>query len=115
MQGLMKFHPLLLKILRKQNVTDARTDGQRENSHDTRPQTQFGGGRGYNQAVQPQKMTRSLKFRISKEEGLNYPCSENKGTDQLRGYAKLICVFVFANAKSRFSHDAAQIEICYKA
>ena len=24
--------------------------------------------------------------------------------------AKLICVFVFAYAKSRFSHDAAQIE-----
>ena len=36
MQGLMKFHPLFLKILRKQNVTDGRThgrmDGQRENS-----------------------------------------------------------------------------------
>ena len=28
-------------------------------------------------------------------------CSENKGADQL------ICVFVFAYAKSRFSHDAA--------
>ena len=24
-------------------------------------------------------------------------------------YAQLICAFVFANAKSRFSHDAAQI------
>ena len=28
MQGLMKFHPLLLKILRKQNVTDGRTHGR---------------------------------------------------------------------------------------
>ena len=28
MQGLMKFHLLLLKILRKQNVTDGRTDGR---------------------------------------------------------------------------------------
>ena len=36
-----------------------------------------------------------------------YPCCENKGADQLRGYAKLICAFVFAYAKSRFSHDAA--------
>ena len=27
--------------------------------------------------------------------------------------AKLICVFVFAYAKSRFSHDAAQIGMCY--
>ena len=40
MQGLMKFHPLLLKILKKQNVTDGRPhgrsdgrmDGQLENS-----------------------------------------------------------------------------------
>ena len=34
-------------------------------------------------------------------------CSENKGADQLT--AKLICVFVFAYAKIRFSHDAAQM------
>ena len=39
-----------------------------------------------NQAVQPQKMARSLKFRIYKEEGLYYLCSKNKGADQLRGY-----------------------------
>ena len=39
-----------------------------------------------NQAVQSQKMARGLKFRIWKEEGLYYLCSENKGADQLRGY-----------------------------
>ena len=39
-----------------------------------------------NQAVQLQKMARSLKFRIKKVEGLPYLCSENKGADQLRGY-----------------------------
>ena len=39
-----------------------------------------------NQAVQLQKMARGLKFRIKIEEGLYYPCSENKGADQLRGY-----------------------------
>ena len=39
-----------------------------------------------NQAVQLQKMARGLKFRIQKEEGLYYLCSENKGADQLRGY-----------------------------
>ena len=39
-----------------------------------------------NQAVQPQKMARGLKFGIKEEEGLYYPCSENKGADQLRGY-----------------------------
>ena len=39
-----------------------------------------------------------------------YPCSENKGADQLRGYREaLICVFVFAYADCWFSHWAAQI------
>ena len=36
-------------------------------------------------AVQSQKMARGLKFRNYVVEGLYYPCSENKGTDQLRG------------------------------
>ena len=31
-------------------------------------------------------MARDLKFRIKVEEGLYYPCSENKDTDQLRSY-----------------------------
>ena len=39
-----------------------------------------------NQAVQPQKLARDLKFRIKEVEGLYYPCSENKGADQLPGY-----------------------------
>ena len=41
-------------------------------------------------------------------EGLYYPCSENKGADH-GVTAKLICVFVFAYAKIRFSHNEAQI------
>ena len=41
-----------------------------------------------NQAVDPQKIARGLKFRIYIEEGLYYPCSENKGADQLRGYCE---------------------------
>ena len=32
-----------------------------------------------------------------------YPCSENKGADQL------ICAFVFAYADCWFSHEAAQL------
>ena len=48
-------------------------------------------------------MVRGLKFRIQKVEGLYYLCSENKGTDEL------ICTFVFAYVKSRFSYDVAQI------
>ena len=39
-----------------------------------------------NQAVQPHKIARGLKFRIYEVEGLLYLCSENKGADQLRGY-----------------------------
>ena len=39
-----------------------------------------------NRAVQPRKMARGLKFRIEEVEGLYYPCSENKGADQLHGY-----------------------------
>ena len=32
MQGLMKFHSLLLKILRKQKVTDGRTHGRTDHA-----------------------------------------------------------------------------------
>ena len=37
-----------------------------------------------NRPVQAQKTARSMKFRIKEVEGLYYPCSENKGADQLR-------------------------------
>ena len=39
-----------------------------------------------NQAVQPQKIARGLKFRIYEVEGLYYPCSEKNGADRLRSY-----------------------------
>ena len=39
-----------------------------------------------NQAAQSQKQAQSLNFRIEEEEEVYYPCSENKGADQLRGY-----------------------------
>ena len=63
--------------------------------------------------VQPQEMARGLKFCIKEVEGLYYPCSKNKGDDQLCGYrkadlrlcfrtAKLISAFVFAHAKNGF-------------
>ena len=38
-----------------------------------------------------------------------YPCSENKGADQLRGYHEADLRLCFAYAKSQFSHDAAHI------
>ena len=44
----------------------------------------------------------SLESLYLESRGLYCLCSENKGAEQLRGYreAKLICVFVFALAKS---------------
>ena len=57
-------------------------------------------------------MARGLKFRILEVEGLYYPCSENKDADQLRGYREAdlrLCFRIYA--KSRFSHDAAQINV----
>ena len=39
-----------------------------------------------NRPVQSQKRARSLKFWSQVEKELYYPCSENKGADQLRGY-----------------------------
>ena len=62
-----------------------------------------------NQAVQPQKMARSLKFWIKIEEELHYPCGEKKGPDQLRSYREADLRLCFAYAKSRFSHNAAQM------
>ena len=41
-----------------------------------------------NRAVQSHKMARGLKFWFKIVEGLYYLCSENKGTDQLRGYCE---------------------------
>ena len=38
--------------------------------------------------VQSQKTATSLKFWMYVEERLYYPCSENKGADQLRSYCK---------------------------
>ena len=65
---------------------------------------------GTNRAVRPHKIARDLKFLIREEEGLYCLCSENKGVDQLHGY-QLIWAFVFANAKSRFSHDTALMNL----
>ena len=61
-----------------------------------------------NQAVQLQKMARDWKFRISEEEGLYSPCSENKGADQLHGYREADLRLCFRVCKM-FSHDAAHV------
>ena len=60
-----------------------------------------------NRPLQAQKTARSMKFRIKELEGLYYPCCENKGADQLRGY--LICAFVFAYADCWFFQEVAHM------
>ena len=53
-----------------------------------------------NQSVQSQKKVRSLKFWIYVEEKLYYPCSKNKGADQLRSYCEAglrLCFWIGKN------------------
>ena len=54
-----------------------------------------------NRAVQSQKMARGLKFRIYEEEVLYYPCSENKGADQLCGHREADLRLCFRICKRR--------------
>ena len=61
-----------------------------------------------NQAAQPQKRARGLKFRIKKEERLYYLCSKNKDTEELGGYCTADQGLCFhTSVKSRFPHDEA--------
>ena len=62
-----------------------------------------------NRSVQSQKMVRALKFWILKEEGLYYPCSENKGADQLCGYHETDLRLCFRICKKPVSHDETHI------
>ena len=47
-------------------------------------------------------MARGLKFRIKIVQGLYYPCSENKGADQLRGYREVDLRLCFRICKNPF-------------
>ena len=52
------------------------------------PTVWFSNRSGTNQAVQAPKMARDWKFWIQKVEELQYPRSENKGTDHLCSYCE---------------------------
>ena len=52
-------------------------------------------------------MARSLELLIYEEEGLYYPCSENKGTDQLCSYCTADLRLCFRIGKNAISHDVA--------
>ena len=71
----------------------------------TKPVFGYTFGFDTNLVVQPQKMARGLELWIWEVEGLYYLWSENKGA------AQLICTFVFAYAKNRFSHEVASVEL----
>ena len=74
-----------------------------------------------NCAVQSQKMFRGWKFWIQKGEELYYPCSENKGADQLRGYREAdlrlcfhICrLLVFPCGSSHIFAVYLHIKFCF--
>ena len=58
-------------------------------------------------------MARGLKFRIWEVERFYYPIPKTKALISCAVTAQLICVFVFAYAKSQFSHDEAHILKAY--
>ena len=62
-----------------------------------------------NEDVQRPEIARGLKFRTLEVEGSYYPCSENKGADQLRSYREADLCLCFRICKSQFSHDKAQM------
>ena len=61
-----------------------------------------------NQAVQPKKIARGLKFPILEVEKLYY-VAKTKALISCAVTVQLICTFVFAYAKSCFFHDKAHI------
>ena len=55
------------------------------------------------------KIASGLKFRIKEVEGFTIRASKTKALVSIVVTAKLICVFVYAYAKSRFSNGATHI------
>ena len=66
-----------------------------------------------NQVVQLQKVARGLKFRFKEVEGLYYPCSENKGADQLRGYRKADLRLCFLMTRLTWSGNRGPGQGCF--
>ena len=64
----------------------------------------FGPGRMYSHKT----IARGLKFRIYEVDGGTHYVSKINALVSCAVTAHLVCAFVFAYAKGRFSHDAAQ-------
>ena len=74
-----------------------------------KPSSGFPTSSDTNRAVQTQKMARGLKFLIQVVEGLYFMIAKAKVLISCVVTAELICIFVFAYAKSRFSHNEAHM------
>ena len=68
-----------------------------------------------NRVVQSQKMARGFIIRVKKVKGLYSLYSKIKVLITCEVTVQLICAFVFAYAKDRYSHNVAQIEYCMHA
>ena len=65
-------------------------------------------------AVQPKNLARSLKFQIfRKQRDCTIYVAKTKALISCTVTSQLICAFVFPLAKSRFSHEAAQMQNFY--
>ena len=62
-----------------------------------------------NWTLRQYKMAKGLNFWIWKGEELYDLCSENKGAYQLHVNVQLICTFVFAYAKMKYSLNASHM------
>ena len=62
-----------------------------------------------NRTVQRQKMASCLIFRILEVEDCTIYVAKTKALMSCAVTVQLICAFVFAYAKSRFSYDAAHV------
>ena len=68
-----------------------------------------------NRVVQRQKIARGFIIRVKKVKGLYSLYIEIKALITCEVTVQLICAFLFAYAKGRYSHYAAQIESCMHA
>ena len=94
--AMQKHNPVLFPIHKFEDIIGAASPENLSLGFPTRSDT--------NRDKQPRKMARCWNFRIKKVEVLHFLCSEKKGVV----ITHLICIFLFAYAKIRFSHDADQ-------
>ena len=98
---MQKPNPVLYPVHKCEGIIEAASPGNLSSGFPTRSDT--------NRDVQQRKMTRYWNFRIEEVEVLYCLCSDKKGVVTTH----LICVFLFAYAKIRFSHAADQLNNIY--